>query len=153
MQGSAIEGDMAPSVRIFWVPLTSGAQSSFVSCIVSLRFRVLPRYTRTWTSIGIRVGNSGQLNRLDPSGLNGLGWVILSLMLGPGRVDPMGLVFSLTLTKLTWWMFPIIAISIQNSFFSWTPKLLIFFTATMLLFERSSTFVYNTKASTPNLGL
>jgi hypothetical protein len=28
---------------------------------------------------------------LGPSGLNGLGWIILSLILGPGRVDPMGL--------------------------------------------------------------
>jgi hypothetical protein len=46
---------------------------------------------RTWTSTSIWVGNSGQLNRLGPSGLNGLGWIILSLILGPGRVDPMGL--------------------------------------------------------------
>jgi hypothetical protein len=82
---------VAPGVRIFRVPLTSGAQSSFVSCVVSLRFRVLPRYMRTWTSTSIWVGNSGQLNRLGPSGLNGLGWIILSLILGPGRVDPMGL--------------------------------------------------------------
>jgi len=30
-------------------------------------------------------------NRLGPSGLNGLGWIMLSLIFGPGRVDPMGL--------------------------------------------------------------
>jgi hypothetical protein len=45
----------------------------------------------TWTSTSIWVDNSGQLNRLGPSGLNGLGWIILSLILGPGRVDLMGL--------------------------------------------------------------
>jgi hypothetical protein len=30
-------------------------------------------------------------SRLGPSGLNGLGWIILSLIFGPGWVDPMGL--------------------------------------------------------------
>jgi hypothetical protein len=88
MLGTAVEGDVALGVRIFWVPPTPGAQSSCVSCVVSLRFRVLPRYTRMRTSTNIRVYNSGQLNRLGPSGINGLGWTIFSLMLGPGRVDP-----------------------------------------------------------------
>jgi hypothetical protein len=87
----AVEGDVALDARIFRVPLTSGAQSSFMSCVVSLRFRVLPRYTRTWISTSIWVGNSGQLNRLGPSGLNGLGWIMLSLIFGLGRVNPMGL--------------------------------------------------------------
>lgn len=67
------------------------ARSSLISCIVSLRTWVLPRHTRTWTSTSIQVGNSGQLNKLGPSGIDGLEWTIFSLMLGPGRVDPMGL--------------------------------------------------------------
>jgi hypothetical protein len=87
----AVGGDVAPGARIFRVPLTSKAQTSFMLCVVSLRFRVLPRYTQMWISTSIWVGNSGQLNRLGPSGFNGLGWIMLSLIFGPSRVDPMGL--------------------------------------------------------------
>jgi len=62
----AVGGDVAPNERIFRVPLTSEAPSSFMTCVVSLRFRVLLRYTQMWISTSIWVANSGQLWQLRP---------------------------------------------------------------------------------------
>jgi hypothetical protein len=83
----AVGGDGAPDERIFQVLLTSEASSSFMTCVVSLRFRVLPRYTQMWISTSIWVASC---DRLGPSGLNGLGRIMLSLIFGPGRVDQSG---------------------------------------------------------------
>jgi hypothetical protein len=98
VQGSVVEEDVASGARIFWVPRprisgarsfmgdmfvgeTSGARSSYVSCVVSLKSRVIPRYLRTRVLRGTRVGYpgrvvglgwSGRVNRLGPNDLDGL---------------------------------------------------------------------------------
>jgi hypothetical protein len=47
----------------------------------------------------IRTGWSGQLNRLGPNGPDKLWWIIFSFMLGPGRMNLMGLVLGLGLAS------------------------------------------------------
>jgi hypothetical protein len=72
---------VAPDERIFRVPLTSETSSSFMTC------RDIRRcgYQLVFGST-IRAS----CNRLGPSGLNGFGWIMLSLIFGPGRVDQSG---------------------------------------------------------------
>jgi len=77
----AVGGDVAPNKRMFRVPYTSVASWGSTTCIVSLRFRVLPRRMHSMTCIvslrfrvlprrlqmriptSIWIANSGQLQQ------------------------------------------------------------------------------------------